>query len=73
MKKCKSCGQQVNEGQSHYCSTEGRTIEANDGDFLLSMAVGGAITGSLLGGLVGGDPVGGLLGDILSDGDIDLF
>jgi outer membrane lipoprotein SlyB len=41
----------------------------NDGDFLLSAAIGAATGSALLGGLLGGDISGGILGDML-DGDL---
>jgi len=41
----------------------------DDGDFLLSAAIGAATDSALLGGIVGGDMLGGVVGDLL-DGDL---
>lgn len=68
MKTCPFCHKQV--GKSHFCSSKRRRVEQDDnGDFLLSFAVGMATNNALLGGLVGGDFAGGILGDMANTSD----
>jgi hypothetical protein len=69
MSKCKYCLQHVNPRKDHDCPVAEETFSSNDGDFLLSLAIGAATDSALLGGLIGGDIFGGLLGDGL-DGDL---
>lgn len=71
VKKCKYCDEVVH-GSTHYCRSKGRTLDTDDdddGDFLISMAIGAATDSAILGGLLGGDMLGGILGDAL-DGDL---
>lgn len=69
MKKCKSCGAKIPDGKDHYCPTEKRTIDSDDGDFLLSFIVGRETDSTLFGTAVGGDFLGALLGDLSNDDD----
>jgi hypothetical protein len=65
MKTCKHCNKQVSG--SHQCEVANRTInEDDDGDFLLSAAIGYATNSAILGSLVGGDLLGGIVGDALN-------
>lgn len=69
MKKCRSCGAEVRDGQRHHCPRERRTIDADDDSFLVSATVAAVTNSALLGVAVGGDLAGGIVGDLL-DGDL---
>jgi hypothetical protein len=71
MKKCRSCGAKIPDGKNHYCPKEKRTIDSDDGDFLLSFIVGRESDSTLLGTALGGDFLGALLGDLSNDSDSD--
>lgn len=67
--KCKHCNQTVSSTY-HYCTSTGKTHNANeDNSFLTSFVIGAVTNNALLGGIIGGSIVGGLLGDLL-DGNL---
>lgn len=71
--RCKYCGETISSWEDeHFCSETGETYtkdSGDDGDVLLSAAIGYATDSAILGGLLGGDMGGGILGDML-DGDL---
>lgn len=69
MPTCKHCNKQVH--LPHTCPVAHRTIRSEDeGDFLLSAAVGYATDSAILGALVGGDITGAIVGDVLNGGEL---
>jgi hypothetical protein len=55
--------------KAQYKTAKKNWEDDNDGDFLLSAAIGYATNSSVLGGLLGGDFVGGMIGDALNSDD----
>ena len=55
--------------KTQYRTAKKNWEEDNDGDFLLSAAIGYATNSSVIGGLLGGDFVGGMVGDALNSDD----
>ena len=70
---CKHCKQEVKPNTTHRCNAGSFNVPASvkddDGDFLLSMAIGAATDSAIIGGMLGGSTSGGILGDML-DGDL---
>lgn len=66
MVKCKACGVQFIG--THLCEKEKRPIRDDDGDFVMSVAIGALTNSAILGGLLGGDLIGGIVGDLMNGG-----